>query len=179
MIQDVRVDDARAFVRHDGSKLYCLTDLLAVLPSMSHEEFSRHVSQSHNDFSAWILGVFGYDKLAQSICEAKNPHQLHVALDCALHPQKRDIAETVQSVVQSHSTSVAKRFVPAKQRIADLSKQISHLQSEVERFITYEKQHPHTQPITETIKSKLVDFTFGLLTGLILGIMLARGIGLV
>jgi len=66
--------DKRFFCR-DGCICNSLRELAGCVGTMSADTFNHHVTPSNNDFSNWILHVFGDDKLAEDLQKATDPRQ--------------------------------------------------------------------------------------------------------
>lgn len=58
-----------SFYLGDGRELKNIIELTDALESMSEEVFSRHVSDSHNDFANWICDLYNEETLAQQLRE--------------------------------------------------------------------------------------------------------------
>ncbi len=80
-VLDLRVEDHSAFGLQSGEKLYCLRDLLNVLPHMSKHVLDHHVNSTRNDFANWTRDVFHNRVLAQELANAKTKDELLAVLN--------------------------------------------------------------------------------------------------
>ena len=65
-----RRDEERAFGLSNGYRLYSLRELLNILPNMPEYMWHHHTKEGRNDFSSWIIGVFGNNELAEEFRRA-------------------------------------------------------------------------------------------------------------
>lgn len=64
------------FFSVDGKQIGSIPGLIDALKSMDNVNFSHHVNSEKNDFSAWIKGCFGEQKLAAGIKNAKSKQEM-------------------------------------------------------------------------------------------------------
>lgn len=82
MIDPEKIPDyEHCFFTKDGKVLKNLADLKEELKVMSPEVFSHHVNDQRNDFSNWVNDVFGHERLANKIANAKTRDDLINLLD--------------------------------------------------------------------------------------------------
>ncbi|MBI3035583.1 hypothetical protein HYY71_04630 [Candidatus Woesearchaeota archaeon] len=62
----------QCFWVNNGPILKNIEELANALPNMSDEAFHHHVNSEKNDFSSWINGAIGDQKLANDILSSKN-----------------------------------------------------------------------------------------------------------
>ena len=85
-----QVNDERRFFCDDGSICGSLTELAGCLGKMTPETFQHHVTLSKNDFSSWVRTVFGDDKLADDLLEAKDAeHARKMTIERIIWLQKK------------------------------------------------------------------------------------------
>jgi len=73
----------KSFWLSNGVELKSISELANYLSEMSDEEFNNHVNESKNDFSAWVLGVFGEKEIADKISKAKTKKELFEVINNA------------------------------------------------------------------------------------------------
>jgi len=70
------IHSENAFHINNGPSINSLSELASQIGVLSAEQFSFHVNENKNDFSAWIFGVVGDEKLAAEIKDIKDQSQL-------------------------------------------------------------------------------------------------------
>lgn len=68
--------EQEAFKLKNGEVLWSLQDLKKKLNEIPDEVFTFHISNSKNDFSNWIQGVFRNEELAQAVRKIKTKKTL-------------------------------------------------------------------------------------------------------
>ncbi len=82
MIDPEKIPDyEHCFFTKDGKVLRNLADLKEELKVMPPGVFNHHVNDQRNDFSNWVRDVFGHEKLADKIGNAKTRDDLFNLLD--------------------------------------------------------------------------------------------------
>ena len=65
------VSQDRQFWCQDGRVLKSLQELESALREMGEDTFRHHSSEARNDFSNWVRGVIGDEKLARDLSKSK------------------------------------------------------------------------------------------------------------
>ena len=66
------ISPEQCFWVNNGPILKNLEELANALPNMSEEAFHHHVNSEKNDFSSWINGTIGDQKLANDLLSSKS-----------------------------------------------------------------------------------------------------------
>ncbi|MGV8141364.1 MAG: hypothetical protein ACP5NW_02900 [Candidatus Woesearchaeota archaeon] len=75
-IIDKRAPEHHAFVLHGNERLYCIRDLLNVLPNMPEIVLDHHTMHGRNDFADWIGDVFRYYDMAEELRSTKSKEEM-------------------------------------------------------------------------------------------------------
>lgn len=67
-----KVADKHVFVLKNGQRLSRLEELKNAMKNMNDSVFAHHVTDNRNDFSNWVKNIYGDNKLAESILQAKS-----------------------------------------------------------------------------------------------------------
>ncbi len=77
-------DGDKAFYMADGTVVYSLIDLPAVIERADDNTFTHHVNSEKNDFANWIRDVFNVSTLANKISKKTTKEALVKELKAAL-----------------------------------------------------------------------------------------------
>lgn len=67
-----------------GPILADLRDLAHAFTTITDEQFFHHVSESHNDFSLWVMEVLGDEETARLLAQAKTKSSARKVVEKAL-----------------------------------------------------------------------------------------------
>jgi len=76
----LNIGDNKVFWTAEGKTIKNLYQLSAALEQMSNETFNHHVNELKNDFSTWVFDVFGENRLAKKLINAKTKQEAQVAV---------------------------------------------------------------------------------------------------
>jgi F0F1-type ATP synthase assembly protein I len=176
----------KAFVLHHGGTtkhIRNLIDLRLSLESMNTSEFNHHVNEQKNDFAAWVDNSVKDDKLAHDIAGNVSKYTMVTKVG-----NRIDFAvDIIEKENQKLLDDELSRLHTLPQKSAKQKSQIETLEKDLRRVaknIKLEKK-VHKEPNDLKIKkgkdsmpipanARIVEFIFGLVIGLLLGLALAK-----
>ncbi|MFT4313178.1 MAG: hypothetical protein ACMXYA_02125 [Candidatus Woesearchaeota archaeon] len=164
------VDTTQAFYFSSDICAKSVKELQDILLS-SKQYYDNHVNPEKNDFANWIEHVFEQKDVADHIRQTESYHELLDYFTIILHEEDTNTDEDI---------ILAKNTVEKKK---DNLKKIKHHITQLENETSHLTKYNHTKskkPILDKdvdIKDHLVDFALGFSIGIILGFILARGLG--
>ena len=82
----------QCFWVNNGPILKNLEELADFLPAMSEDTFNHHVSNEKNDFSNWIYGAIGDQKLANDLLSSRGKESAVKKIQSRLNSLKKKAA---------------------------------------------------------------------------------------
>jgi phage anti-repressor protein len=74
-------DSSQWFYLQNGNMLKNIYDLRTYFEKVSPEEYKKYVYNQNNDFYNWVMGVFGNEKLGESLKKARSPKEAYMYTD--------------------------------------------------------------------------------------------------
>ncbi len=170
------VDDQQAFRFNNGFSARNITELKNCIEDLPIEDFEHHVNKEENDFSKWIKLCLHEPVLADELLRTKSKEITLLLLKDWLLTHKAK--KTLNELHESPSTGVEISNLAKK-----LEKKPKEMKIELQKNTTADiprpkcKKHKDKEPSMNT--GLLVkEFIFGMIIGLILGIVLMKIISL-
>ncbi|MGM5484054.1 MAG: hypothetical protein ACQER9_04030 [Nanobdellota archaeon] len=191
------VSKSEEFVLHHGGfvrTIKNLIDLKIELQNMSEEEFRHHVNSKRNDFAKWIKDSVKDDKLAEDLNVAETKDDMleiiSQRIDFAVSVIEKENKNTIDDEVK-HLRAVENNLKKSKNK-KDISKIDEHIKSIKKdmgilsknsgleskslkkennddlRFLSWEEMQK------VPANAKVIEFLFGFVVGLMLGMLLAK-----
>jgi hypothetical protein len=80
------VPEDKVFWCYGGETFKNLHDLASALERMSDEAFKHHVTEHKNDFSNWVMDVFGDTTLAKQLSKATDKNKAASKIQARIKP---------------------------------------------------------------------------------------------
>ncbi len=189
ILSDVNLKEE--FILHHGGrvrKVKNLIDLRIELESMPNEEFYHHVNSDKNDFANWIESAIGDDKLAKDLKEVDSKEDMlnliKSRIDFAITIIEKENDELIKNEMREiQKISKAKTPQKIKTEIDLLEKDIKKIKTnlDIEKKVLNEKLYDNDLEIIPWNKlnpvpanARIIEFLFGFVVGLILGLLIAK-----
>jgi hypothetical protein len=139
------------FFMKSGQAIKTLGELMQVLEDMSDEDFSHHVNENKNDFALWTEHSLHNKDLANKIRSAKTRLALLALLEHEF--EEKPEAETPENETEEVPMKTEKKV--AYEKSADVRESKPQIKTEYGKFVVKE-------------------FIYGLVAGVLLGVILSR-----
>lgn len=189
ILSDVSV--SKEFIlNHDGKrrKIKNLIDLRIELESMTDAQFKQHSNTSKNDFSKWIDHCVGDSKLAKDLMNVDNRSSalslIVSRIDFAISILEKENASLIKDEMKqlqkisskmkdkpkiSTQINLLEKDLKRSKELADIEKRLIDDAYENDlKIIPWDKINPIPA------NARLAEFVFGLVVGLLIGIVLGR-----
>lgn len=169
-----------AFRLESGRVLKNITDLEQSLRTMATSVYKKHVTNERNDFSNWVGNVYEDSVLASRLKGAKTPKKAAKLVRTRI----KELSPRMQTKVIKETPRTKKHMVAKKGKTAKLPKRdtakkltlrtIPDAHKFVDRMIREEAMEAPRTDTSVFLRSAAIDFGFGLLVGILIGIIIAK-----
>jgi len=187
ILSDVPIGSEFILHKRGLRKVKNLMDLRAELEQMPEEEYFHHVNSHKNDFSVWVENAVEDEKLAKDMLGITSKEEiielLTSRIDFAISVLEKENDKIINEELtrlkeietKSKNVGITKTLNSLEKNIRKLSKNFNYEKKILDHdkdlrildWKTFNPQHPN---------ARVIEFLFGLVTGLILGLILARAV---
>lgn len=186
------VSSSEEFVLHISGKVRKvknLIDLKIELGQMSEKEFKHHVRNDRNDFAVWIKDSVGDEKLSRDFLHVSDREAmislLKSRIDFAISILEEDNKALMKDELKQlkEIEKKSKKKLPVDTQIKLLEKDLkkTKLNEDLEKKILEDKLYdddvriiPWDELNPVPVHARIVEFVFGLVIGMLIGLFLAR-----
>lgn len=79
----------------NGDLIKCLKDLIYSLDRMNDEDFSNHVTGTHNDFEDWIVEGYGDHELGRKVAKTRRRKKMIKIMELGLKNSRKTNAHKI------------------------------------------------------------------------------------
>lgn len=158
---------------HGHGALKNIYKLIKVLRDCQDHEYHHHVTNYKNDFAVWITDMYGDERLAQRIRESHTKTEMIQHLEQAIAIEQ----EKEQRIYTPAPTS------KVQERLSNIAKHVEHLEEHLKDMVDYTSHNQkvevpsHHELMHHSWKRGVLEFTMGMLIGIIIGLLIARAAG--
>lgn len=187
------VGEGKEFITQTGNKIINIYELYDIVYQMSDDEFQHHVNENKNDFKNWILHVIKDKSFADKIAGMKTKEEILAVVEKSLNHYK-EVLEKKKSRMpgrrkaEPHVTLFNFNKNPNKAAKKQTGKmhaekvdvpvpKVQSSESPKEFFRNISKEVPLVYSdldMDEIQRQKRLEFLFGLILGIVVGIMASR-----
>jgi hypothetical protein len=167
----------QAFDFHSKGKINNLFELIEILRVASSEAFAHHVNPQRNDIANWIADIYQDQRLASKIRQTLDRHKIIQLVEEALAVEQerqptRNLGETVDEIAE-------KRIKELTSHVKQLEDDLHHLTKQKTKTAVQKKaEHPDDIFLHASFKQGIIEFAFGLIVGIFVGMIIAKVLGL-
>lgn len=186
------VESSKEFVLHRNghiTHIKNIVDLKIELEQMSEKEFKHHVNQDKNDFANWIKDCIGDEKLSKDFLHSSDKKsmigllksRIDFAISVLENDNKKIMEDEIKQVKEIKKRTNKKLNIESQIKLLEKdlkkSKQIEDIEKKLLDSKLYEDDIriiPWNEVNPIPVNARIIEFVFGLVVGMLLGIFIAR-----
>lgn len=153
-----------AFVFQGRGSVKNIYEMIDAVRKASTTDYAHHVNAEKNDIAAWIGGAYDNRKLAEEIIRASNRFELIRVLEQATKATEHEVTKKVKKATSAPD-------------IKSVAEQIDHLEHDIQHLLKVRPEQHLDKHIHDSVRRGIVEFVFGLIIGIFIGMLLARVAG--
>lgn len=173
------VTPEHVFHVHGHKSIANLYELIDALQNMSATSFKHHVDKSTNHFAQWISDMYHADELAASLRKTTDKKKTIELIQKALQKAEKTTTDEV-----NHQVKQVEIPPSPKKKIEKATHHIAHLHRHLKDHLHYNKRDSTEQIPAEhemmhfEMRKGILEFGFGLVLGIIIGLIFAKMMGI-